>query len=80
MAGIRRVSQQFRFEVIVEDVIDHTDWAGQPDPVAYITHRYLRAIETMILRDPTQYLWAQPRWGAEMSARLEDQFRREASP
>ena len=73
VADIRRVNQQFRFEVVIEDVIDHTDWAGEPDPVAYITHRYLRAIETMILRDPTQYLWAQARWGKELANRLQEE-------
>jgi lauroyl/myristoyl acyltransferase len=71
VSGIRRVNRQFQFELVVEDVIDHTDWAGQSDPVAYITHRYLRALEAMILRDPTQYLWAQNRWGMDVAAGFE---------
>ena len=68
VAGIRRVGP-FRFSILVEDVIDHTDWQGEDDAVAYVTHRYLRGLERIILADPTQYHWAHTRWGAEAAAR-----------
>lgn len=71
VAGIRRVGLQFKFEVVVEDVIDHTHWADQPDPITYITQRYLRALERIILRDPSQYLWAYHRWGKELIEQLQ---------
>lgn len=76
VAGIRRVDSRFRFEIIVRDVILSEEWAGESDPVVYITHRYLRALEEMILEDPTQYLWAYPRWGKELGERLEAKYRR----
>ncbi|MCL2329861.1 MAG: lysophospholipid acyltransferase family protein [Phycisphaerae bacterium] len=62
VAGIRRRAEPFQFEVLIEEVIYPADVRDAADPVAEITHRYLRGLETMILRDPTQYLWAQPRW------------------
>ncbi|MEW6249367.1 MAG: lysophospholipid acyltransferase family protein [Planctomycetota bacterium] len=62
VAGIRRVGV-FRFQIVVEEVLKEPDWAHAPDPIAHITQRYTRALETMILRDPTQYLWLRERWG-----------------
>ncbi len=62
VAGIRRVGP-FRFVIEVADVCKHAEWATVPDPVGYITERYTRALEALILRDPTQYLWLHPRWG-----------------
>ncbi len=67
VAGIRRTGRQFHFEVLVRDVIPVAQWSAQTDPVAYITDRYLRALATMILEDPSQYLWAYPRWGKELA-------------
>jgi lauroyl/myristoyl acyltransferase len=63
VAGIRRLRNAFRFEIEVNDVIKHWVWASQADPIAYITDRYLRGLERLILRDPTQYLWGYTRWG-----------------
>jgi len=67
VAGIRRVDDAFRFELIIEDDVPHAEWASQDDPVAYLTDRYLRALERMVLRDPTQYLWGYARWGEEFA-------------
>ncbi len=67
VAGIRRVGDEFRFEVPVADVIDHSEWQGEADPIRYITERYLRGLERIILADPTQYIWAYPRWGEEFA-------------
>ncbi len=70
VAAIRRRGADFRFEWDVADVIDHTEYADQPDPLRYITERYLRAIEQIIWRDPSQYMWVFPRWGEQTAAQL----------
>ncbi len=70
VAGLRRVGHAFRFEIEVNDIIKHAAWADQADPVVYITQRYLRGLERLILRDPTQYLWGYPRWGEELAQQL----------
>lgn len=72
VAGIRRVNEQFRFEIVVADIIDPDDWMSERDPVRYVTDRYLRGLEAIILADPTQYLWAYPRWGQEFARELVD--------
>lgn len=69
VAGIRRVGP-FRFEIEVADVLDHTEWTGRGDAIAFITERYLRGLEQLILRDPVQYLWAYARWGEEQASQL----------
>lgn len=63
VAGIRRLDDRFRFEIEVSDVFGCADWQSAADPVAYITSRYLRGLERIILRDPSQYLWVRARWG-----------------
>ena len=70
VAGVRRLDHQFRFEVVVADVIYHRDCEGQNDPVAYVTQRYLRGLEEIILADPSQYLWGHPRWGEDFARQL----------
>jgi len=35
-----------------------------------VTERYLRGLEVIILADPTQYLWAHPRWGRDFAHEL----------
>lgn len=57
-----RVGSEFRYEMGVTDIIMPEDWADQPDPLYYITARYIRAIEMMVRRKPEQYLWAHRRW------------------
>lgn len=70
VAGIRRVADAFRFRLIVADVIYHAEWVQADDPVAYVTERYLRGLEALILGDPSQYLWGYARWGKEFALRL----------
>lgn len=70
VAGIRRVRGAFRFEIEVVEVMKAVQWAGRAEPVQYITERYLRALERLVLRDPTQYLWGYARWGDEFARRL----------
>jgi len=65
VAGIRRVGATFRFDLIVADTIRYEELATQEDPVAFVTNRYLRALERLILEDPTQYLWGYARWGED---------------
>ncbi len=70
VAGIRRVGQKFRFEIVVSGVIQPSDWTSAEDPVAYITTQYLAALERIILLEPTQYLWSYARWGEATARRL----------
>lgn len=70
VAGIRRRSDAFRFEIIVSDLFNRDAWCGEDDPVTYITRRYVRALEQIVLQDPTQYLWANARWGPSLARQL----------
>lgn len=60
--GFRDASQGFRYRIRLTDLIRPEDWAGQPDPVFYITARYRRAIENMVRSAPEQYLWMHRAW------------------
>ncbi|MFP4144632.1 MAG: lysophospholipid acyltransferase family protein [Phycisphaeraceae bacterium] len=57
-----RLGRRYAYEVGSADVIRPEEWADQPDPLFYITARYIRAIETMIRMRPEQYLWMHRRW------------------
>jgi KDO2-lipid IV(A) lauroyltransferase len=57
-----RVGNDCCYELGVEDIIEPDQWANQPDPLFYITARYMRAIENMVRRVPKQYLWMHRRW------------------
>jgi lauroyl/myristoyl acyltransferase len=70
VAGLRRVGDGFRFEIVVADIMDHTEWAEADDPVVYVTHRYLRGLEALVLGDPSQYLWGYARWGRDVAQEL----------
>lgn len=69
VAAIRRVNARFQFQTIVADVIYNTEAAGQDDRVSYVIERQLRALERVIIEDPTHYLWAYSRWGEEYARR-----------
>ncbi len=59
----RRTSwDKFHYEIDVEDIIFPKDWQGQDDELRYITQRYTSAIERMVRKDPSQYLWLHRRW------------------
>lgn len=58
----RRVGQGFSYELGVQDIIYPDDWANRPDPLYYVTARYVHAIEQMVRRSPHQYLWMHRRW------------------
>jgi len=52
----------FRYRMECTDVIMPEDWKGRPDPLFYVTARYRRAIERMVLAAPEQYLWMHRMW------------------
>jgi lauroyl/myristoyl acyltransferase len=62
VAGVQRVGV-FRFRLRVAAIIKPTEWQALADPVSFITAAYLRALESLVWSDPTQYHWLRPRWG-----------------
>ncbi len=58
----RRRAGRFEFEIGTTDIIRPEDWADQPDPLYYLTARYMRAVERMVRLAPEQYLWIHRRW------------------
>ena len=58
----RRRGSGFGFELVLEDAIYPSDWERQPDPLYYVTARFMRAIESMVRKAPDQYIWFQRRW------------------
>lgn len=66
VAGIRRRSQPFRFDLVVSDLFGPDAWQAADNPQQTITARYVAALERIILADPAQYLWAHARWGADL--------------
>ena len=58
----RRLNDQFKFVVGVQDTIFPDDWQTQDDPLRYITQRYTKALEDVIRADPGQYWWVHRRW------------------
>ena len=58
----RRVGSGYDYEVGIADAIMPHEWAEQPDPLYYVSARYMRAIELMVRQCPHQYLWMHRRW------------------
>jgi KDO2-lipid IV(A) lauroyltransferase len=58
----RRLDDRFHFRLEAQDIIYPADWAGEADPLRYITQRFTRGIEDFIRKDPTQYWWVHRRW------------------
>ena len=58
----QRVGRGFGYEVGLTDVIRPEQWKEQPDPLFYVTARYMAAIEQMVRRRPAQYFWMHRRW------------------
>ena len=58
----RRQGGGFRYDIGVQEVIHPADWADQPDPLAWITRRFSRAMEAFIRVDSRQYWWIHRRW------------------
>jgi KDO2-lipid IV(A) lauroyltransferase len=58
----RRIGPGFRYEVGCSEVIEPEEWTGTADDARLLTQRYTTALETIIRRDPEQYLWLHRRW------------------
>ncbi|MEW4568249.1 lysophospholipid acyltransferase family protein [Tautonia sp. JC769] len=62
VGGARRIGDDFQYLVEVEEVIDVNADNASPDLIPELTRRYTAALERMVRRDPTQYLWLHRRW------------------
>ncbi len=81
----RRIEpHRLKFEIATVDIIRPDDWADRPDPVFYITARYVAAIERFVREHPEDYLWMHRRWktrprfeeqGKPMPAYLKEKLR-----
>jgi KDO2-lipid IV(A) lauroyltransferase len=58
----RRVGDGFHYEVGCDAVIEPEEWTGTAEDARLLTQRYTTALETIIRRDPEQYLWLHRRW------------------
>ncbi len=58
----KRLGCRFRFEVFTQRVIHPAEWAGQDDPLRWITQEYTSALEQAVRENPEQYFWVHRRW------------------
>jgi KDO2-lipid IV(A) lauroyltransferase len=58
----RRVGPGFRYEVGCDVIIDPEEFTGTADDARLLTQRFTTALEAIIRRDPSQYLWLHRRW------------------
>ena len=58
----KRLDDEFTFEIGVQRVIHPHEWAGEEDPVTWITQAYTHALEEAIRMAPDQYIWTHRRW------------------
>ena len=59
----RRIeAYRLKYEIVTVDIIRPEDWAERPDPLFYITARYVAAIERFVREHPEDYLWMHRRW------------------
>ena len=72
----RRIGPGFRYEVGCPEIIEPSEWTGTADDLRLLTQRYTSALETIIRRDPDQYLWLHRRWKHQPKKRL----KKEATP
>lgn len=66
VVAVMRRTGVYRFAIDVAEAIKPEAWAAEADPVAWITRQYVRALETLVWRGPSQYHWARARWGAAL--------------
>ena len=70
MVGVaRRIGPGFRYELRCAEIIDPSELSGGADDVKLLTQRYTSALEDLIRRDPSQYLWLHRRWKHQPIAR-----------
>ncbi len=60
--GRRIGAYSLEYEIATVDIIRPEDWADRPDPLFYITARYVAAIERFVREHPGDYLWMHRRW------------------
>ena len=58
----RRIGDDYKFSIGVEDIIYPDQWKQQDRPLGWITQQYTAAIESFIRKDPSQYWWIHRRW------------------
>lgn len=69
-----RLDDQFRFRLEAQDIIYPADWAGESDPLRYITQRFTHGIEAFVRKDPTQYWWVHRRWKTRPKGQTAESF------
>jgi len=70
MVGVaRRIGPGFRYELRCAEIIQPSELSGGADDVKLLTQRYTSALEDLIRRDPSQYLWLHRRWKHQPTAR-----------
>jgi len=57
-----RLGDGFNFEIGVERYIYPDEWKNKKDPRMYITCEYTKAMENLVRKTPSQYLWVHRRW------------------
>jgi len=62
VTGIRHTGKPLSYEIVVEELIDPAEYAGNPDAVRAMTQRFTAALERIIRQSPEQYFWLHRRW------------------
>jgi KDO2-lipid IV(A) lauroyltransferase len=62
VAGVPKVGEPMRYQIVCEELILPEEYAGRKDAAAAITQRYTAALERLVRRDPGQYFWLHRRW------------------
>jgi KDO2-lipid IV(A) lauroyltransferase len=57
-----RVREPMNYRLYVEDVIEPSEFAKQPNAVKAITQRFTTALERLVRKHPEQYFWLHRRW------------------
>ena len=70
----RRIDDEFKFAVGVQDVIYPEDWRDEADPLRYVTQRYTKALEDVVRKDPGQYWWVHRRWKTRPKGELAESY------
>src|SRR5262249_32861073 len=69
VVGVPKVRRRpMHYHVVVEELIEPSDFAGRPDAVRAITQRYTAALERVIRSHPEQYFWLHRRWKHQPAA------------
>ncbi|MDD3118275.1 MAG: lysophospholipid acyltransferase family protein [Victivallales bacterium] len=58
----RRIDDEFRFEVILGQLIQHPPTADKEADIRAIAQQYTAELEQLIRREPEQWLWTHRRW------------------